>query len=289
MKKQELIKKLDEKWECLKRENRLHDFYKEDEINLGSVNTPEYIETIAEWLMKKKRFDELKKSLRAIPLAKIGRETTYDHKHGLGVSSLITTRKEEVIAYAMYNSCAESNADSITGVGRILNYQIPLKSNAKDKPKGINDGIGKIDLVSYKEGFLYIIELKQPESKESLLRCILESYTYARSVKRDKFVKDFSEKSGDCKASIGICAMFFSGELGNKEKIRTGEEYDRLCKGKYPNLQGLIREIEKDLKELNNGVATNILFCNLEWNKFGMKSYFCTKESKSHEQSLSKQ
>ena len=287
---------LDKVWEDLKRRNRLYDFYKENVINNGSVNVPKHIEYIAEWLMEGKypRFCELKDALSSVPLAKKGRSSSYDVEHDLGISALITPREEEIIAYAMFNEC-ESGADSVSGAGRILNYQVPLKDDGKYKPEEINKGVGKVDLVSYKDGCLYLIELKRPQSTESLLRCLLESYTYAYSINREKFISDFEGKTGNPNAKIGICPMFFAGpkdteKKGSEEKkrrgknlIRAGEEYANLNKTEqglvniYPRFLDLTKAISEDLNDKNGGGDQGVMFRCLNWREFGMRPYFCKK------------
>ena len=38
---------------------------------------------------------------------------------------------------------------------------------------------------------MYLLEFKKPDSKETLLRCILEAYTYYKQVNCSKLLKDF--------------------------------------------------------------------------------------------------
>ena len=70
--------------------------------------------------------------------------------------------------------------------GTVLDYQIPLKNSNDDK------GVGKIDLISLKDDSLYLLELKRSDSKETLLRCVLEIYTYINRVDHSKLLKDFN-------------------------------------------------------------------------------------------------
>ena len=80
-----------------------------------------------------------------------------------------TNRKEEILAKLLFYQ------REIDGLGYIFDYQTPLKE-AK------SDSYGKIDLLGYNvDNKCYsIIELKyRPSgSEETLLRCVLEAYTY---------------------------------------------------------------------------------------------------------------
>ena len=81
----------------------------------------------------------------------------------------ITNRKEEILAKLLFYQ------GNIDGLGYIFDYQTPLKETQ-------NDSYGKIDLLGYnKDDKCYsVIELKyRPSgSEETLLRCVLEAYTY---------------------------------------------------------------------------------------------------------------
>lgn len=80
-----------------------------------------------------------------------------------------TNRKEEILAKLLFYQ------RKVDGLGYIFDYQTPLKETQ-------NDSYGKIDLLGYnKDDKCYsVIELKyRPSgSEETLLRCILEAYTY---------------------------------------------------------------------------------------------------------------
>ena len=80
-----------------------------------------------------------------------------------------TNRKEEILAKLLFYQ------REVDGLGYIFDYQTPLKATQ-------NDSYGKIDLLGYNTGdeCYSVIELKyRPSgSEETLLRCILEAYTY---------------------------------------------------------------------------------------------------------------
>ena len=83
----------------------------------------------------------------------------------------ITNRKEEILAKLLFYQ------HEVAGLGYIFDYQTPLK-------KTRNDSYGKIDLLGYNtdDKCYSVIELKyRPSgSEETLLRCVLEAYTYYR-------------------------------------------------------------------------------------------------------------
>lgn len=94
-----------------------------------------------------------------------------------------TNRKEEILAKLLFYQ------REVDGLGYIFDYQTPLKVTQ-------NDSYGKIDLLGYnKDNKCYsVIELKyRPSgSEETLLRCVLEAYTYYRllDIKQINSVKE---------------------------------------------------------------------------------------------------
>lgn len=88
-------------------------------------------------------------------------------------------RSEEQIARNMMGK-------TYSYIGKIIDYQVPLKNKQEDKA-------GKIDLLSWNEDErrVYILEFKVQDSKETLLRCVLEAYTYYRRVDSKDLLADF--------------------------------------------------------------------------------------------------
>ena len=149
-------------------------FYKQNFINyLGKTpDTNEYYtEVVCEWLLNNISI------LEEIP--KITREKGYYTKgHDGMIKNQKTNRTEEMIAMDMFRQ------GNISYVGKIIDYQTPLKNARKDKA-------GKIDLLSYDGHTLRILELKEPKSTESMLRCVIEGYTYLKTVDKDKLLESF--------------------------------------------------------------------------------------------------
>ena len=80
----------------------------------------------------------------------------------------------------------------VVGLGKILDYQTPLKEKK-------SDSYGKIDLLSYnkKDNLISVVELKyRPSvSNETLLRCILEAYTYYKLLMLDQVKQKLNDEN----------------------------------------------------------------------------------------------
>jgi len=159
----------------------IKNFYKKEFVNYLGVtsDTKEYYtEIIAEWLLDNfYLFDTIKM---------ISRESSYkvDSHNGI-IKDENSNREEEKIAMKLFDY-SQNKGVTFDIIGKIIDYQTPLKNVQKDD-------VGKIDLLAYneKEKTLKILELKKPDSKETMLRCVLEAYTYLKIVDKDKLLKDF--------------------------------------------------------------------------------------------------
>jgi len=99
-------------------------------------------------------------------------------------------RKEEVFARSLYKKQL--------GELLMLDYQVPLKDYiAKEHP-----GLGKIDLLAYDGASLVILELKKQDSEETLLRCVLEAYTYLKTMNTGKLAIDFYYPNIEVRAAV---------------------------------------------------------------------------------------
>ena len=166
--KQEILEKLQEA------SGDMATFYQIPAINYRgrTEDTGElYSEVIAGWCCENiNLFDK-------IPA--ITREASYKTPSHDGVPpSADSNREEELIAMAMFRQ------GTIPGLGTVRDYQTPLKNKRTDKA-------GKIDLLSYDGTTLCILELKEPDSTETMLRCVLECFTYLQTVDKKKLLEDF--------------------------------------------------------------------------------------------------
>jgi hypothetical protein len=72
-------------------------------------------------------------------------------------------------------------------IGTVIDYQVSLKGHQ-------DDGAGKIDLLTYYSRIMYIIEFKREDNQESLLRAVLEAYTYYKQVDIERLKSEYSNK-----------------------------------------------------------------------------------------------
>ncbi len=183
-------------------------FYKQGFINYSgkTTDTKEYYsEVIAEWLL------EHLDLLYSIPT--ISRKSPYFVEAHDGIPpNEKSNREEELIAMAMFRQ------GEMNGIGKIIDYQTPLKSIRSDKA-------GKIDLLSYDGETLRILELKEPDSEETMLRCVLEGYTYLKTVDCRKLLVDF-KLPADTK--VVACPFVFFEREQHKEMLEGRPNLERL-------------------------------------------------------------
>lgn len=149
-------------------------FYKAPIINYkgyvtgkSKVNNTRYSEVIADTLVSK---GYIKTWLELEPLRPNHFDTGHHHFESVDINKLqISNRKEEILAKLLFYQ------REVKDLGYIFDYQTPLKETR-------NDSYGKIDLLGYNNAdeCYSVIELKyRPSgSEETLLRCVLEAYTY---------------------------------------------------------------------------------------------------------------
>ena len=192
--KDEIIKMMEEAKSDMK------NFYKKEFVNYSgeTSDTKEYYtEIIAEWLLDNfYLFDTIKM---------ISRESSYKVKtHDGKIKDENSNREEEKIAMELFDY-SQNKGVTFDIIGKILDYQTPLKNKQGDEA-------GKIDLLAYneKEKILRILELKKPDSKETMLRCVLEAYTYLKIADKAKLLKDFGLLEDTI---VKACPfVFFEGE-----------------------------------------------------------------------------
>ena len=199
--KDEIIKKL----EVAKSE--IWKFYSQDFVNYrGKTSDKErdyYTEIIAKWLLDNiELFNDIKM---------ISRENSYKvDSHDGKIKNEKSEREEEIIAMKLFDF-SQNQGKVFDIIGKIIDYQTPLKNVQTDKA-------GKIDLLAYNEKenpkTLRILELKKLDSKETMLRCVLEAYTYLKIVDKAKLLKDFGLPEN---TKIKACPFVFYGKEQYKE------------------------------------------------------------------------
>ena len=218
--KDEIIKKL----EVAKSE--MGQFYSQDFVNYrGKTSDKErdyYTEIIAKWLLDNiELFNDIKM---------ISRENSYKvDSHDGKIKNEKSEREEEIIAMKLFDF-SQNQGKVFDIIGKIIDYQTPLKNIRADKA-------GKIDLLAYneEEKTLRILELKKPNSEETILRCVLEAYTYLKVVDKDKLLKDFGLPEN---TKIKACPFVFYGKEQHKEMKEMKE-----IKDSRKNLEKLIEEL----------------------------------------------
>ena len=153
-------------------------------------------------------------------------------------------RREEILARQLYRNLSDA---TLGPLGRVREYQVPLKSTSK---KGEDSGVGKIDLISKEGGgAFHLIELKF-DNGETLLRAVLEVATYYHQLDHKGFLRDFGQADATIKKSV---ALF---ELRGCTAI---EEAKELLGGKRPQLARLVRELEVGIYQLHVASAVPLV------------------------------
>ena len=207
--KDEIIKMMEEAKSDMK------NFYKKEFVNYSgeTSDTKEYYtEIIAECLLDNfYLFNTIKM---------ISRESSYKVKtHDGKIKAENSNREEEKIAMELFDY-SQNKGVTFDIIGKIIDYQTPLKNVQKDD-------VGKIDLLAYNENekTLRILELKRPDSKETMLRCVLEAYTYLKIVDKAKLLKDFGLPEDTI---VKACPFVFYGKEQYREMQQDREHLKDL-------------------------------------------------------------
>ena len=205
------------KKEILEEIQDMGNFYKRKVVNYRGTTSDSkeyYTEVVAEWILKNiYLFDYIKP---------ITREKSYKaDSHDGKIKNEDSGREEEMIAMKLFDS-SQNQGKVFDIIGKIIDYQTPLKDIQTDKA-------GKIDLLAYneEEKILRILELKKPDSEETMLRCVLEAYTYLKVVDKAKLLKDFGlPKDTEIKA----CPFVFYGKEQYREMQAIKDDRENLGK-----------------------------------------------------------
>ena len=192
-------------------------FYQADVINYRCTTTDTnefYNEIVAEFVLN--NLDDFVSDIK-----QINREKSYKTTSHTGKRIPSDRRLEEKIAVEMFNMSRQGKYFDY--VGKVIDYQTPLKNVAKDEA-------GKIDLLAYDGKTLRILELKKPESDETMLRCVLEGFTYMTTIRdKEKFLIDFDLPKD---TEIVACPFVFYN----------GEQYKEMQENR-PNLKVLMQKL----------------------------------------------
>ena len=122
------------------------------------------------------------------------------------------------------------NLKKLPLLGKTLDYEVPFKEKLKSKH-------GDIDLLSYKDGKLFVIEAKKIGSSESILKAVLEAYVYSKFVyaAKETFYADFKIDSG---TTIKPAVLTFVNSTSGQQLMAMAQ---------YPNIKIVIDKINHDL------------------------------------------
>lgn len=147
----------------------------------------------------------------------ISRKSSYRTEGHDGVYDPDSNREEERIAMQIFTQSRTHGAFDL--IGTIEDYQTPLKSTA-------DDDAGKIDLLSFDGRVMRILELKKPDSRETMLRCVLEAFTYLKTADRTKLVSDFGHDPS--KVTVKASPFVFYGGEQHKEMSQSRPRLRKL-------------------------------------------------------------
>jgi hypothetical protein len=150
-------------------------------------------------------------------ISTITRKASYRTKSHVGFIDVAhAQREEDRIAKKIFSQ------RGLPLLGVVLDYQTPLKDKR-------SDDAGKIDLLAYDGSVLRILELKRPKSRETMLRCVLEGYTYYKIVNVEKLLSDFGLPA---KTKVLVSPLVFHNGFQHRE-----------MKQERPQLKALMEEL----------------------------------------------
>lgn len=190
-------------------------FYKQPFVNYRGRTTDTnelYTEVVAEWCLENLgRFDEIPRITRM--------HDSYNQHHSGETEYDTSCRNEERIAIDLFN---QSKSGDGVGAGMcIIDYQTPLKEKQ-------DDHAGKIDLLGYNGDELLILELKDEDSDETMLRCVLEGYTYLKTVDKEKLINDFADELRVELKEVNACPLVFDGGYQQRSMEQDMPHLDEL-------------------------------------------------------------
>lgn len=129
-------------------------------------------------------------------------------------------------------------------VGEVCGCEIPLNETGRESK-------GRIDLVSISpdKDSIYLLELKKWGSTEPLIRCLIEVYTYFRSIDPAAYKTFCREFSGKESTRIILCPLIFEDSLAFKELQNKSEAFKIVE-----------REINQSMSNLIGGGYSHIAY-----------------------------
>lgn len=180
-------------------------FYRINALNYtGRIeNGDSYSEVLADWLYQMSKDEEKEVLLRNAHMVEPEKWTAgpIQEERGEIIFSEGSNRDEENIAKRMMQE-GGSYVSNFPGT-RLVDYQVPIN-------RVLHSSEGKADLILVGDRHTYIGELKDMDSKETLLRAMVEARTYQLKINTYSFVHErFKRCYGH--ASIQTAVLLFEG------------------------------------------------------------------------------
>jgi hypothetical protein len=164
-----------------------------------------YTEVIAQYILDQHNYFE--------NILENSRQSTYKvQTHNKEMEIPKSNRKEEILAITMYKELEQ-----------VIDYQVPLKNKR-------GDDFGKVDLLIKKDNDLFLTELKGSNSKETLLRAVLEIETYYRTIDKAKLLLDYEKVDMNVRKALLI--------FDNSEQFRDLEDENK------PYIKKLMKKLD---------------------------------------------
>ena len=198
--------------------------------NNAATDASLYTEICAQWIRKPEHLKSLLSQI--LPLKRNNSYHKVEHERLELVSPSFyprtkqEARKECHLAQALYLQSKKLNhvfnGSRHNGI-EIIDYEVPTKNGRGPA----------IDLLGYEHSrdLLYFFELKYNDLKrETLLRCILESFTYLKFIDRGKFLRDFAQYDNRISQNTKICIspLFVKGSSQHNEFANLNTYHEKL-------------------------------------------------------------
>ena len=210
--------------------------------NARKIKSERVTEIVAKEILD--NFDNFRNGIKPVNRHEVGKSYfTPNHlklaQEAKAVDLNSKSRKEEWFAKKIHGK-------TFNIIGEIIDFQTPLYASDYKK-------MGKIDLLSFNGHDLYILELKWKNSGETLLRCVLEAYTYYATIEPhkghlfDDFRKQYPKIPATAKLRKGILVF---------DDCRAYKDYTCV---NNPEVCKLVEKLEVEVFVLD-AIGKNIVF-----------------------------
>ncbi len=180
-----------------------------------------YTEMISQWI------DESFPTIRLVPDGLRQRSfRARNHRGQINLQTKIEQITEKRLLRAMFN------LTELPKLGKVIDYEVPLKETNASRH-------GDIDILCVQSSSAICIEAKKPRANESVLKAILQAFTYTSLIApcKSRFLTDFG-LSATLQLTPGVLT-FANTPSGRQLKTPA----------KWPRLFRLIRTLNSDLAE----------------------------------------